>query len=79
MLKGSNLVQVKRFIRLGIFTVLTQLPLLLNAAAGITWKNIVSLVGVPLLEVIYRATEPATPDVATSPPAAGDQPIPPLG
>jgi len=78
MLKGSNLVQLKRFLRIAVFTVATQLPLLLSADA-ITWKNLVSLIGVPLFEVLYRAYQPATPDVATSPPAALDEAIPPLG
>lgn len=78
MFKGSNLVQLKRFARLAIFTIVTQLPLLLSADT-ITWKNIVSLVGVPLFELAYRALVPATPDVATSPPAAEDSAIPPLG
>jgi hypothetical protein len=78
MFKGSNQVQLKRFLRLAVFTIVTQLPLLLSAD-GVTWKNLVSLVGVPLFEVLYRMLEPATPDVATSPPAAADGAIPPLG
>lgn len=78
MFKGSNLVQAKRLVRLAIFTILGQLPLLLGNDK-ITWKNIVALIVAPVLEVIYRAVEPATPDVATSPPAAGDGAIPPLG
>lgn len=78
MLSGSNLVQLKRFLRIAAFTIVTQIPALLSDE-GFTWKSLVSLIGVPLFEVAYRFLEPATPDVATSPAAAADEAIPPLG
>jgi hypothetical protein len=75
---GSNLVQLKRFVRLAIVTIITQLPLVVNQEE-LDWRNLVALIGVPLAEVAYRSLVPATPDVATSPPAARDEAIPPLG
>jgi len=77
-MKGSNQVQLKRFLRLALFTIVTQLPAILGDA-GYSWRSLVSLIGVPLFEVAYRFLEPATPDVATSPSAAQDEAIPTLG
>jgi len=76
MLKGSNLVQLKRFLRIWLFSLAATLP---AALASDEWWLVLLGSGAAGLEAAYRAVWPATPDVATSPSAAGDGDIPLLG
>lgn len=75
-MKGSLLVQLKRFVRLLIFAELAAVPAALSAE--VWWIPLVAA-AVPILEVAYRAAVPATPDAATSPVAAANGEIPFLG
>lgn len=76
MIRGSLLVQVKRFMRLLVFAELAALPAALEAER---WWIPLLAAAVPIAEVLYRSFVPATPDVATSPEAASDEAIPVLG
>lgn len=75
-MKGSNLVQLKRFLRVWFFSLAATVP---AALASDKWWLVLLGSGVAALETAYRAVWPATPDVATSPVAALDGAIPPLG